>query len=285
MEFFPLGTLPDQSGVLLHETGYLARNDWWVFPNTLSPFWRLYFNARPGHKVVFPNDAEYELTPQRLILIPDHQLFHSVGRGPVPHTWMTFQVARRLDARQPVPLVLSPSATERQLLGELARQFTGTGVGNRERILHVSLALLHLVLSRREIRWQAGPPSPDLQRALRCIQAQHARALKVEELARLAGLSVRGFGKAFKQTQGVSPGHFLTQVRVREAANLLANTDESLEEIAARTGFANRHYLSRMFKKVTGDSPAHFRHKHGGDRERTPSAGWASLTVVSRRKV
>ena len=90
MEFFPLGMLPDQSGVLLHETGFLARNDWWVYRNTLSPFWRLYFNTRPGHKVVFPG-AEYDLTPEHIVLIPDHQLFHSIGRGSVPHCWMIFK--------------------------------------------------------------------------------------------------------------------------------------------------------------------------------------------------
>jgi hypothetical protein len=30
MEFFPLGVLPDQSGVVLHEAGFLAKNDFHV---------------------------------------------------------------------------------------------------------------------------------------------------------------------------------------------------------------------------------------------------------------
>jgi YesN/AraC family two-component response regulator len=58
---------------------------------------------------------------------------------------------------------------------------------------------------------------------------------------------------------------------VREAAHLLANTEETLEAIAEKTGFANRHYLSRVFKKVTGDSPASFRHKHGSASASAPS--------------
>jgi AraC-like DNA-binding protein len=264
LEFFPLGLLPDQSGVVLHEAGFLAHNDWWNFPNTLSPFWRLYFNARPGHKVVFP-DAEYALTPKHLVLIPDHQLFHSVGCGPVPHTWLNFQVARRLDPRVAIPIRLRPTGTERQLIEELTTQFTGIGQGHRDRVFHVGLALLHLVLSRPELHWQVGAPSEALRRTLQHIEAQHAGPLKMSELARLAGLSVRGFAKAFKLAQGVTPGRFLARVRVREAANLLANTTASLEEIAAKTGFPNRHYLSRMFKKVTGDSPAHFRRQHGSD--------------------
>lgn len=262
MEFFPLGMMPDQSGLLLHEAGYLARNDWWNYPKTLSPFWRLYYNDRPGHKVVFPN-AEYVLTPEHVYLIPDHQLFHSVGREPVPHTWLTFQVARRLDTRQAIPILLKPTEIERQLLGELARQFTGIGTGHRDRILHVSLALLHLVISRPELHWQADAPTESLQKALRQLETQHPQPLNLSEVARQSGLSQRGFAKAFKKSQGVTPGRFLARVRVREAANLLVNTDESLEEIAAKTGFPNRHYLSRVFKKMTGDSPAHFRREHG----------------------
>jgi AraC family transcriptional regulator of arabinose operon len=265
MEFFPLGMLPDQSGVLLHETGYLARNDWWVFPNTLSPFWRLYFNTRPGHKVVFPN-AEYDLTPERIVLIPDHQLFHSVGRGSVPHCWMTFQVRRRLTHTQSIPILLRPSRIERQLLDQIMGEFTGIGMGNCDRILHLSLALLHLVLSNREIHWQTSRPSEALLRALSYIETKHAAPLGSNEMAAKAGLSVRGFNKAFKQHQGVTPRQFLAQVRVREAAQLLASTDISLEQIAEKTGFPNRYYLSRVFKKITGDSPAHYRRRQGNPR-------------------
>jgi AraC-like DNA-binding protein len=261
MEFFPLGLMPDQSGLLLHEAGYLARNNWWNFPNTLSPFWRLYYNGRPGHKVIFPQ-AEYDLEPGHIVLIPDRQLFHSVGSVPVSHTWMTFQVAQRLAPGQAVPILLEPTAAERLLLRDLASCFTGIGAGNRERVLHVSLALLHLVISRPQIRWQASAPSAGLRRSILHIDEHYASPLKLPELARLAGLCTRGFSKAFKRHQGVTPGHYLTQVRVRQAAELLVRTDRSLEEIAERTGFPNRYYLSRVFKRLTGDSPAHFRDKH-----------------------
>lgn len=249
MEFFPLGLPPDQSGLLLHEAGYLSRNDWWNFPNTLSPFWRLYYNSRPGHKIIF-SGAEYELGPAHLVLIPDRQLFHSVGQDPVPHTWIIFQVARRLDPRQAIPIQLRPNPTERVLLRELARQFTGIGTGDRDRILHVSMALLHLVLSRREIHWQSGLPTEALRRTIRHMETQPTAPLKMEELARMAGLSVRGFAKAFHRHQGVTPGHYLTQMRVRQAAEMLVHTHESLELIAEKTGFPNRHYLSRVFIKT-----------------------------------
>jgi AraC-like DNA-binding protein len=264
MEFYPLGMLPDQSGVLLHETGYLPSNDDWFFPNTLSPFWRLYYNFKPGHKVIFPH-SEFELTPAHIVLIPDHQLFHSHGRIPVPHFWMSFQAPRRLDPRQSIPILLPPESMEITLLQKLAGLFTGIGTGERERILHGSLALLHLALMRPEIHWQEGLPPEGLRRAIQRMEAEHAKPLNMTELARTSGLCLRGFTQAFKRHRGVTPGRFLIQVRVREAANLLANSEAGIDEIAEKSGFPNRHYFSRMFKKLTGDSPAQFRHKSNAD--------------------
>ena len=277
MEFFPAGLLPDQSGILLHESGYLPRNGWWNFPNTLSPFWRLYYNGHGGHKVVFP-DSEVHLDSSRIVIIPDHQLFHSVGNKAVPHTWITFQVALRLAPDQQIPICLRPTETERHLLWDLNCQFTGIGVGNRERVLHLSMALLHLVLSRPELRWQSGVPSEGLQRAIRAMETQFATPLNLNDLARIAGLCTRGFTKAFRRHRGITPGKYLTQTRVRQAAEMLVRTRETLETVAERTGFPNRYYLSRVFKQLTGDSPAHFRSKHSAPQFETEKG----LPVICR---
>ena len=68
VEFFPLGVLPDHSGLVLHESGYLEENHHWQFVNVLSPFWRLYYDLRPGHKVILP-DSETRLGPDVLVLL------------------------------------------------------------------------------------------------------------------------------------------------------------------------------------------------------------------------
>lgn len=262
VEFAPLGLPPEETGFRLHEAGYLARNDWWEFPNTLSPFWRLYYNFDRGHQVIF-GEVPYPLGPDRVVLIPDYQLFHSVGRAPVRHLWLTFSVARRLAPGQALPLLLRPGRVELGLIRELAGLFTGIAKGDRERIHHASLALLHLVLSRPEIGWQTNVASPGLRRALHQMETGFAQHLHVTDLAATAGLSVRAFTKAFTRQQGLGPARFLTRVRAREAASLLANSAHTIEEVAELTGFPNRHYFSRVFKRVVGDSPAHYRRHHG----------------------
>lgn len=264
MEFYPLGVAPDHSGIVVYETGYLARNDWWNFPNVLSPFWRLYYNFKRGHRVIFPS-REYELTPEHMMLIPDQQFFHCQGETPVSNLWIAFNVARRLDARQAVPIRLRPRTIELSLIRQLVRLFSDKkSADSRTRIFHHSLALLHVVLNRPEIQWSEQASPEGIQRSVRRVETAFGTPLTVPELARIAGLSLRGYTSAFKRCHGVSPARYLTQVRVREAAHLLANTDETIESITAKTGFPNRDYFSRVFKRVTGEPPAHFRRVHTG---------------------
>jgi AraC family transcriptional regulator of arabinose operon len=141
IEFFPLGVPADHAGFVLYEAGYLPRNDWWNFPNVLSPFWRLYYNARKGHKVVF-HGREVELTPKHLMLIPDRQLFHCQGYTPVPTLWFAFNVTRRLVPQQPIPILLPPTRTERALMHDVTRLFSDEAPEQkRDRIFHASMAL------------------------------------------------------------------------------------------------------------------------------------------------
>ncbi len=291
VEFYPLGVPADHSGFVLHEAGYLAANDWWDFPNVLSPFWRLYYNFRRGHKVIFPQ-GEVELTPEHIVVIPDRQLFHCQGGRPVPNLWLAFNVTRRLSPGQPIPIVVRPTPAERRLLRDFARLFAGDAKGtgpcfrtdvcrqdassgrkidqspeaseqSRNRIFHAGMALLHVVLSRPEIGWQQSVPAAVVH-TVAAIEKHYAEPLTVPRLARLANLCTEALARSFKRHQGETIGRFIMKVRVREAAHLLAHTDARIEEIAERTGFPNRAYLSRVFKRVTGESPAEFRRRHGG---------------------
>lgn len=261
IEFFPLGVLPGHSGVVLHESGYLRCNRDWNFPNMFSPFWRLIYDFRRGHKIVFP-DHEVALGPDRIVLLPDHHRCHFRETRPTPTFWLHFSHPRRPVPRQPLPIELAPSRTEMNLIDDLVALFGGRhNEENRERTFRLSIALLQVVLSRPEIRWLKEKPESLLQ-TVRFIEQHHAEPIYNPQLARLASMSTTSFVEEFRHCQGVTPARFIAQVRIRETCNLLANTALSLDEIAEKTGFPNRAYLSRVFKRVTGESPAHFRRDH-----------------------
>jgi AraC-like DNA-binding protein len=260
-EYYGLGILPDHSGIVLHETGCLACNDGWNFPRVMSPFWRLYHNQSPGHQVLFAK-RKIELTPDRLVLIPDHQFFHCQSSAPALTLWLHFNVARRLAPSQSIPVVLTPSRTEIDLIHSITQFFENDGKNRtHERIFHASLALLHVVLNRGEIQWQ--PPAPEaVTRTVRHIEEHYASSLSVGQLSKLIHLCPEALERSFKKHRGETLWRFLMKVRVREAAYLLLHSDATLEDIAQKTGFHDRGHLSRVFKKITGDSPALFRRMH-----------------------
>ncbi|MCF7674985.1 MAG: AraC family transcriptional regulator [Akkermansiaceae bacterium] len=261
VEFDPLGAPPDRTGVTLHESGYLPDNTDWNFPSVLSPFWRLMHNRRPGHCVLF-GDEMTELTRDRLVLIPPHQYFHCLGQNPVPACWLAFSFTRRLEAAHYPVVVLRPHAIEISLIRALCRLIeTNETWAPTAPILHHSLALLHVVLCRPELRWRAPAP-PMLERARLQIEQHFTTAPSNPELAATRGMSLTGFTRAFRREFSTTPASYMTGVRVREAALLLLQTDATIEAIAERTGFPNRAYFSRVFQKVTGESPAGFRRKH-----------------------
>lgn len=261
IEYDPLGIRPGRTGITLHESGYLPDNADWNFPSVFSPFWRLYYNQRRGHCVLF-GEQMFELTPRHLMLIPPHRLFHCLGANPVPTFWLAFSFTRKLQPDQEVPVLLPPRDTELCLIRDIQRLIVANKTWEpTDAIYRHSLALLQVALCRRELRWQA--PLPDnLARVRDHIETHLDTALRNPLLARRAGLSVEGFVRAFRRHFGATPARYVMEVRVREATWRLAQTDETIDAIAARTGFPNRAYFSRVFKKIAGEPPARFRAKH-----------------------
>lgn len=261
IEFDPLGIPPGRSGLALHETGFLKASSHWNFPGVFSPFWRFYYNASPGHRVVF-GERVVELVPGIILLIPPHCLFHCQGENPVPAFWVAFSFTHRLGGDVVPPVLLKARDTELCLIRDLMELIlSNPDLQPDEVIYRNSLALLQVTLSRSELVWQAPIPK-NLGRLLEYIENRLDSKLSMHELARLAGMSPAGFNRTFKSRFGTSPARYVSEMRVREAARLMLQSDGSIDEIAEKTGFPNRAYFSRVFKQITGEAPAGFRRTH-----------------------
>jgi AraC family transcriptional regulator len=106
----------------------------------------------------------------------------------------------------------------------------------------------------------AGGLAPWQLRMVRDHIAVHlVRPLPILELARLARLSPSHFARAFKASTGVSPHAFVMRERIEQAKRLMLETQTSLCEIALICGLADQAHLTRMFRRVTGMSPAAWR--------------------------
>ncbi len=262
IEYFPLGVKPGRSGLTLHESGYLPASANWNFPSVFSPFWRLQHNSKPGHCLMF-GDRMVELTPEYLVMTPGHCLFHCLGQQPVPSLWQTFSFTGKLHSSMSIPVLLPLRNTEICLMEDLTNLISADRSWEpTDAIYRTSLALLQVTLARPELQWQPPIPAP-LARIRTYIEQHIGERLPNPLLAREAAMSVTGFERAFRRHFGTTAALYVSEMRVREAGRRLLQTDQNIDQIAESTGFPNRAYFSRVFKKITGESPAAFRRKHG----------------------
>lgn len=106
----------------------------------------------------------------------------------------------------------------------------------------------------------AAPALPPLvAQAVEDIHAHYAELYGVEELSERLGVSKSHLVRAFHQAMGVSPGKYLTEIRIHAVKQLLLHREYSLDVIASLCGFSGGNYLCRVFKKEVGVSPAMWR--------------------------
>ncbi|CAH1190888.1 Regulator of RpoS [Paenibacillus auburnensis] len=104
------------------------------------------------------------------------------------------------------------------------------------------------------------PLSPLVRRARQYVQEHYTEyGLSLESMAGILQASPVYLSRLFKQELGESFGTYLTQIRIRKAAQLLHSSDMSINEVAERSGYETQHYFSTAFKKHTGVSPLQFR--------------------------
>jgi len=94
---------------------------------------------------------------------------------------------------------------------------------------------------------------------LTLIHRQPERQWSVELLARETGLSRSVFAERFKQLVGMAPVRYLTEWRMREATELLQQSELSVAAIAERCGYNSEIAFRKAFKSVTGSTPGEIR--------------------------
>lgn len=83
--------------------------------------------------------------------------------------------------------------------------------------------------------------------------------LTVADLAARAHISPRTLIRRFHAEIGRTPGRWLTEQRIRVACGLLESGDDTIERIAARTGFGTAGGMRRHFARLVGVSPHDYR--------------------------
>ena len=147
------------------------------------------------------------------------------------------------------------------LLAELASPQPGTDALS-EALMKQCLVLLlrqHCASGECRVSWLSALEDPRLGAAVTAMLDDPGASFTLDRLAEIAGMSRSAFTMHFADAFGRSAMDFLKELRLRRAANTLANTSLPVKTVAASVGYASRSYFSRAFKTFHGIDPAGFR--------------------------
>lgn len=248
----------------------------WTHPNLSAPYWRFYWNDRPGARMSFAGQT-HEMTPQYCFLIPPGTAFSTALSGHPYHLNCNFlfsddgatspvgvyalrlpaqllAVARRCAAavaetpqELAFPPVMFASAQARRLTMELSLQ---------------ALILFGLIsLPMEPQRSDTGDARINhlLGVIRRELEAGRGTGLDTAGLSAIVGMHRNSLARLFRRFVGMSPRAYLQRQRVDYASIMLHRQALSIEEIAARLGYCDRYHFSREFARVRGVPPAAFR--------------------------
>ncbi|MEO9780957.1 MAG: AraC family transcriptional regulator [Sedimentitalea sp.] len=143
--------------------------------------------------------------------------------------------------------------------GNLWRDGAGLNEAWVEREL-VSVLLESQPSNISHMLWRVAraPTSREMRRALDYLHANISEPLRVEDIAREAGLNIRSLQLGFKAAYGVSPMRYLRDVRLDAARYLLSRRQnrESVTQVAYSVGFSHLGRFSQDYRARFGTSPS-----------------------------
>ncbi|MFE3544406.1 AraC family transcriptional regulator [Nocardia sp. NPDC059177] len=107
--------------------------------------------------------------------------------------------------------------------------------------------------------WYRGMADPVVGPALEAIHAKPYERWTVASLAAEAAVSRALFAKRFTEVIGEPPLTYLTEWRMAEAEELLADPTRSVAQVATTVGYSDAFGFSAAFKRSRGSSPTEFR--------------------------
>jgi AraC-like DNA-binding protein len=93
-------------------------------------------------------------------------------------------------------------------------------------------------------------------KAVRWIRDHYAQAFRVEDLARLSGMSVSAFYRNFQAVTAMSPVQFQKQIRLQEARLLLATSPGNVTGVSTRVGYESPSQFTREYRRAFGTAPS-----------------------------
>ncbi|MBE5990206.1 AraC-like DNA-binding protein [Lacrimispora xylanisolvens] len=245
------------------------------------PYYELFYLVS-GHCKIFINHSLYYLEPGDMVFITPGEIHRTTNySSPVnERITLSFDQEYLNDMTQSCGYHLTDSlfqsskvsipAGSRSYAEELIQKMVYEGAGQdgySPMMMRNYLYELLIFLSRcQEARPVAGKMEVGekaIEEAAEYIYHNFGAPLTLNEVAEMIHMSPAYFSRKFKSVTGFGFKEYLTNIRIREAAQQLINTSKSVTDIALECGFGDGNYFGDAFKKIKGVSPRDFRKMQG----------------------
>ncbi|HEV8245502.1 MAG TPA: helix-turn-helix domain-containing protein, partial [Polyangiaceae bacterium] len=116
----------------------------------------------------------------------------------------------------------------------------------RQAVRDLSDAVRQPVPARRE---------RNLRRAVAYLHQHYAEPLSLSKVARIAGFAPNYFSVLFRQRERTTFEHYVQNLRIERAKQLLSTTELEVQKVAQLSGFNGRAHFTQVFKRLAGVTP------------------------------
>lgn len=205
-----------------------------------------------GRGIFRREGQEYRLSPGEVFVIPPHleTYYQADTDHPWHYLWIGFTADEALTAPLAPPILRAPG------MGDIFERMRACHDLERGKSAFLAARVWDLLAILQE-----GAPhsSGYVEKALHCMHAEYMTDLNITSLAARLNLERSYFSTLFKAEVGVSPGQYLSSLRLSKAAELMREHGQSPSTAAASVGFSDLYHFSKAFKQTYGTCPRDYK--------------------------
>lgn len=258
----------------------------WEFRELSYPYWRIYYNKQEGASIIH-KAITYPLNPDKIYLIAPNTSYSTylfdnnvpkngyalkgdrIGKEGnldfneesfVEHLFIHFNIGIPYDniSSGIFTFPLTPHLDEKiEII--IKHLNADSSQINFYAFLAIQSLISDLLSDIDNDCWELVTKDFRILNILSYIDNNIDQKLSNEILAHQCKLATNAFTRLFKEEVGESPQRYVRQKRINNACIMLHHSNDSIDEIAIKTGFENRYHFSRIFKQITSLSPAKYK--------------------------
>lgn len=166
-------------------------------------------------------------------------------------------VLRARETTRDIPvIVLTARSLDESEIEQLNR---GVAAIMAKGLFRANETVKHIQTALERQRALGSPTQRLVRRAMGYIHAHSADPLTREQIAAHVNISPDYLTDCFRQEVGVTPMVYLNRYRLKQARELLENSDLKITQIAMAVGFNESAHFTRMFQREVGVTPREWR--------------------------